>query len=198
MDALEKYYELQNTLKAELLIRKGGEGEIGRLSYYSRAKDDQFDSVWPSVKVLTPEIAKLNGTRNKVTYQRLSLIEQQMLWNMVAQAVQAKMLSARDGMKMMNIANPQRNLLRILQESAVMNPKALEAMTGAAIMGGDNHLFQIGWQQVLMAQSQGAGPGGGSPPAPRGIPSAVAPQPGPVQVSGGPQGAPPTPNGPVG
>lgn len=189
MDALEQYYQLQNELKAELLIRKGGEGEIGKLPYPARAADDQFDAVWPTMKTLTPEIAKLNGTTSVVTYQRLSLVEQQLLWNMIAQAVQSKMLAARDGMKRMGVANPQRNLLRILQETAVMNPKALEAMTGAAIMGGGNELFQIGWQQVLMGAGQGGQ--GGSPPAERGVPSAVGPQ----QLSGGPQGQVPQGNG---
>jgi len=190
MDALERYYELINELKIELLIRKGEEKEIGKLPYPSRPADDHFDMVWPTMKNLTPETAKLNGTHNVVKYQRLSLVEQQMLWNMVAQAVQAKLLSARDAMSRMGIANPQRNLLRILQETAVMNPKALEAMTGAAIMGGGNHLFQVGWQQVLLA-SQGQAPSG-SPPAPKGIPSAAAPGP-PPQMSGGPQGGPPAP-----
>lgn len=188
MDALEQYYQLINRRKIELLIRKGEEGEIDKLPYPSRPVDDQFDSIYPSFKSLTPQMAKLQGTRNVVRYNRLDLVQQQMLWNMYGQAVQGKLINARDAMKAMGVQNPQRNLLRILQEAAVMNPKALEAMMGAAIMGGDNALFQIGWQQVLMAQSQGGGPQGapggpGGPP--RGIPSPVGPQ------SGGPNGAPP-------
>jgi hypothetical protein len=115
---------------------------------------------------------------------RLSLQEQQVLWSMVEQAVQTKMLSAREGMKRMGVPNPQRNFLRILQELAVTNPKSLEAMTGAAIMGGGNALLQVGWQQVLMAASQGPPPGGGGPPG-GGVPSPPAP------VTGGPQGRPP-------
>lgn len=184
MDALERYYELQNTCKIELLIRKGGEGELAKLPYPSRPVEDQFDAIYPSFKSLTPEMAKLNGTQNIVTYQRLGLQEQQVLWSMVEQAVQTKMLSAREGMKRMGVQNPQRNFLRILQELAVTNPKSLEAMTGAAIMGGGNALLQIGWQQVLMAQQQGPPPGGpgGGPP---GVPSPPGP------ITGGPQGAPP-------
>lgn len=187
MDALERYYQLQHTCKIELLIRKGGEGEISKLPYPSRPVDDQFDAIYPGFRSLTPEMAKLNGTRNKVTFQRLSLMEEQTLWNMLQQAVSTKMLNARDAMKRMGVQNPQRNLLRIMQEAAVMNPKSLEAMIGAAIMGGENALFQIGWQQVLQAQAQqppapGGGPGGQPP---RGIPSAPSP------VTGGPQGAPP-------
>jgi len=179
IDALERYRELIYTCKAELVIRKGGEGELAKLPYPSRPVEDQFDAIYPTFKSLTPEMVKLNGTQNIVTMNRLSLQEQQTLWSMVEQAVQTKMLSAREGMKKMNIPNPQRNFLRILQELAVTNPKSLEAMTGAAIMGGGNALLQIGWQQVLMAQSQG-------PPAPQGgVPSPPGP------VTGGPQGQPP-------
>jgi hypothetical protein len=189
MDAQEQYYQLQNACKVELLIRKGDEQEIAKLPYPSRPVDDQFDQLYPTFKELTPQMAKLNGTRNVVKYERLSLMEQQVLWNMLGQAVSSKMLNARDAMKRMGIQNPQRNLLRILQEAAVMNPKALEAMMGAAIMGGDNMLFQLGWQQVLMAQAQGGGPGGpGGPPPPRGIPSPVGPQ---APPTGGPGGGPP-------
>jgi hypothetical protein len=187
MDALEQYYQLQNTCKIELLIRKGGEGELGKLPYPSRPVEDQFDAIYPTFKTLTPEMARLNGTRNKVMFQRLSIMEQQAVWNMQEQAVAVKLQSARDAMKVMGHQNPQRTLLRIMQEAAVMNPKSLEAMIGAAIMGGDNALFQIGWQQVLAAQASGP-PGGGPPPGgppQRGIPSAAAP------ITGGPQGAPP-------
>lgn len=185
IDALERYRELQNTCKAELVIRKGGEGEIAKLPYPSRPVEDQFDAIYPTFKSLTPEMIKLNGTQNTVTMNRLSLQEQQVLWSMVEQAVQTKMLSAREGMKRMGIANPQRNFLRILQELAVTNPKSLEAMTGAAIMGGGNALLQVGWQQVLMAASQPGGPPGGGPPGGGGVPSPPAP------VTGGPQGRPP-------
>jgi hypothetical protein len=185
MDALERYYQLQHTCKIELLIRKGGEGEIAKLPYPSRPVDDQFDMIYPSFKSLTPEMAKLNGTRNKVTYQRLNLVEEQTLWNMLQQAVSTKMLNARDAMKRMGVQNPQRNLLRIMQEAAVMNPASLEAMIGAAIMGGENRLFQIGWQQVLQKQAMQTqqGPPQGQPP--RGIPSAPSP------VTGGPNGSAP-------
>jgi hypothetical protein len=184
IDALERYRELLNTCKAELAIRKGGEGELAKLPYPSRPVEDQFDAIYPTFKSLTPEMIKLNGTQNIVTMNRLSLQEQQVLWSMVEQAVQTKMLSAREGMKRMGVANPQRNFLRILQELAVTNPKSLEAMTGAAIMGGGNALLQVGWQQVLMAASQGPPPGPGGPPG-GGVPSPPAP------VTGGPQGRPP-------
>jgi hypothetical protein len=182
IDAIERMYKLQNILRIELLIRKGGESEVAKIPYPSRPADDQFDQIWPSFKSLTPEMAKLNGTRNIVSINRLTLMEQQVLWNMLGQAVQSKMLNARDAMKKMGIANPQRNLLRILQEAAVMDQNALQAMIGAAIMGGDNALFQVGWQQVLMskAQQQQGPPQAG----PQGIPSAIAP-------TGGPGGAPP-------
>jgi hypothetical protein len=207
MDALEQMYQLINSLRAELVIRKGiGDGrEIDNLVYSSRGTTgydaDEFIAQAPAqpspldfepnmaqmgvMKYLTPKMVKLNGVRSEVRFERLSLPEQQMLWNMLAQAVSAKLLSAREAMERMGITNPDRNLFRILQEAVVMNPKALDTMVGAAAMGSGNLLFSTAWQAVTMAEAMGGGGGGGAPPP--GIPSAANP----ASVTGGPSGAPP-------
>lgn len=137
------------------------------------------------MKFVTPKMIKLNGTRSEVRFDRLGIPEKQMLWTMLAQAVSAKLLSAREAMEQMGIQNPDRNLFRILAESAVMNPKALDAMIGAAALGSKNRLFTLGWQAVMQAEMMG-GPQG-SPPGPQGIPSAAGPPP----ITGGPNGMPP-------
>lgn len=189
MDALESLYQLANTLRAELVIRKGvGDGrEIDNLPYSSSGVGDystDYEVAYEQqgmMRYITPKQVKLNGTRNHVRFERQSPQEQQMAWNMYAQAVQAKLLSAQEAMVRMGIPNPDRNLLRILQEAAVMNPKALDAMIGAAALGGGNRLFSYAWLKATEQEAQG-----GSPPAQPGVPSAPG-SPG----GGGPQGAPP-------
>lgn len=205
IDALEQMYELINTLRAELIIRKGiGEGrEIDKLVYSGGGSafydQDEYKSEATGtpldyepdyaqmgvMKFVTPKMIKLNGTRSEVRFDRLGIPEKQMLWTMLAQAVSAKLLSAREAMEQMGIQNPDRNLFRILAESAVMNPKALDAMIGAAALGSKNRLFTLGWQAVMQAEMMG-GPQG-SPPGPQGIPSAAGPPP----ITGGPNGMPP-------
>lgn len=204
IDALEQMYELINTLRAELIIRKGiGEGrEVEKLvysgggtsfydqeEYKTNATNSPLDyepdyAQMGVMKYLTPKMVALNGTRSEVRFDRLSIQEKQMLWAMLAQAVSAKLLSAREAMEQMNIPNPDRNLFRILAESAVMNPKALDAMIGAAALGSKNKLFTLGWQAVMQAEMMGNPQG--SPPGPLGIPSAAG-NPG----GGGPAGMPP-------
>lgn len=203
IDALEAMYELINTLRAELMIRKGkGEGrEIDKLvysgggtsfydleEYKTEATDTPLDyepdyMQMGMMKYITPKMIELNGTRSEVRFDRLSLQEKQMLWTMLEQAVSAKLLSAREAMEQMGIANPDRNLFRILSESVVMNPKALDTMIGAAALGSQNRLFALAWRQVMAAEAAG----GGSPPAPQGIPSAA----GVPMPTGGPNGMPP-------
>ena len=186
MDALESMYQLVNTLRAELVIRKGiGDGrEIDNLPYSSSGVGDyttDYEVAYEQqgmMRYITPKQVKLNGTRNKVRFDRTSLPEQQMLWNMLGQAVQSKLISAQEAMIRMGIGNPERNLLRILQEAAVMNPKALDAMIGAAALGGGNQLFSYAW---LKATEQPAQPA----PEQKGIPSAAG------VSTGGPGGAPP-------
>lgn len=207
IDALEQMYELINTLRAELVIRKGiGEGrEIDKLVFsggssigydsgeYTEAYASSPDSPpeyepdyaqMGVMKYVTPKMIKLNGTRSEVRFDRLSIPEKQMLWTMLAQAVSAKLLSAREAMEQMGVQNPDRNLFRILAESAVMNPKALDSMIGAAALGSGNELFRRGWLAVMQAEMMGGQQG--SPPGPQGIPSAPG-----TPGSGGPAGMPP-------
>jgi len=187
MDALESMYQLVNTLRAELVIRKGlGEGrEIDNLPYSSSGVGDyttEYELAYEQqgmMRYITPKQVKLNGTRNKVRFERKSLPEMQMAWNMYQQAVQSKLMSGQEAMVLMGRSNPERELVRILQEAAVMNPKALDAMIGAAALGGGNQLFSYAW----MKATEQAQPG--PEQQPKGIPSAAGIQ------TGGPGGAPP-------
>lgn len=208
IDALEQTYELINTLRAELVIRKGlgDDREIDKLVFSGgssvgydseeytaayAASPEQPPEYEPSyaqmgvMKWLTPKMVELNGTRSEVRFDRLSIQEKQMLWTMLEQAVNGKLLSARDAMEQMGIPNPDRNLFRILAESVVMNPKALDSMIGAAALSGRNELFRRGWLAVTQAEMMGGQQG--SPPAPIGTPSAA----GPPMPTGGPNGMPP-------
>jgi hypothetical protein len=204
IDALEQMYELINTLRAELIIRKGigedreveklvysggGSGFFDQEEYTSGATDSPLDyepdyAQMGVMKYITPKMIELNGTRSEVRFDRLSIPEKQMLWTMLGQAVSQKLLAAREAMEQMGVQNPDRNLFRILAESAVMNPKALDSMIGAAALGSQNRLFTLGWQAVMQAEMMGGQQG--SAPAPIGVPSASG-NPG----MGGPSGMPP-------
>lgn len=170
VDALERAYQLVNTLKLELLYRKGSGAQalLDRVPYCATS----VEPLRGTMHTLSAQDIARNGTRNEVRYKRLTLAEEQQLSAMLANLVQAKLISAERAMRRLGVPDTDRELARILEEAAVSDPQALKAMIGRAIEGGGDDLFAHGWRMAGYLGAQGGR--GPAPPGPQGTPSPPA------------------------
>jgi hypothetical protein len=181
IDALEKTYQAICRQRGILALRYA-KGENSDLNYFSQYPYRGYKGGDTGrYGTLKPKDIEASGVNAEVRYKRLSTAEEAALANMVTQLTNAHLMSVETALKKLGVREPEREWLKILKDGAMLEPRVLQGLVGAAIMNsGDNFLIQE-WIAAGMLQQTN----GGSPPAETGTPSAAGgPPPGlPAGVS---------------
>lgn len=189
MDALTQAYQLIHEQRGLLAYRysrrpKGErKGDYAKLEYY-----DEYQFTGTSKKgysyhgTIGPDDLEKSGVSTQVRFTDRSLTEQIQVASLVTQLVNAHLMSQEQALIRLGNDDPVKEIKKIFQDAALMQPEMLKAMVEASIMEGGNEMLIAAWQRAFSAQQAG------SPPSQPGTPSMAA-QP------GGVQGGPPPTNG---
>lgn len=171
IDALQRSYEMQHRQRGVLAYRyaKRGKRDKGfeKQRYFTRyAYTGTSKRGYTYQGVLKPSDIEKSGVSLQVRYTQKTLTEQMQLANMVSQLVQAHLMSQEQALIKLGNDDPYKELLKIFQDAALMQPEVLKAMTEESILSGGNDMLKQAWLRAFAQAGQG-----GSPPSQPGMAS---------------------------
>lgn len=188
IDALQRSYELMHRQRGILAYRYAKRGkkekEYEKEQYFSSYAFTGTNKKGYSYHgLLKPKDLEKSGVQVQVRYTQKTLTEQIQLAGMVTQLVNAHLMSQEQALIKLGNDDPLKELRKIFQDAALMQPEVLKAVTEQSILSGGSPMLIEAWQRAFAQAGMG-----GSPPAPPGMAS----QPGGSQAGLPPEAINPT------